>query len=122
QLEIEDHLARQSNGMIVCDTDLMTSAVWHERWTGDPEAGHYFIMKWMLARFERFNELPYHKYVLLDHTVPWINDGTRSEGEHRQWFTERLMQHLDVRDIEYLHIKSEDYGEREQLAMEYFLS
>jgi HTH-type transcriptional repressor of NAD biosynthesis genes len=122
QLEIENHLARQSNGMLVCDTDLMTSAVWHERWTGNSEEGHYFIMKWMMARWERFNELPYYRYVLLDHTVPWIDDGTRTESENRQWFTDRLRHHLDIRDIDYLHIKSEDYGERERLAMEYFLS
>lgn len=124
QLEIEDHLARQSNGMIVCDTDLMTSSVWHERWTGlaDIPMRYRFINKWKGSGSYRFNMSPYYRYVLLDHTVPWINDGTRSEGEHREWFTNMLRHNLDIRSIPYLHIKSEDYAEREQLAMEYFLS
>jgi HTH-type transcriptional repressor of NAD biosynthesis genes len=124
QLEIEDHLARQSNGMIVCDTDLMTSSVWHERWAGgqDKATQKSLLGKWSLSKHERFNASPYYRYVLLDHTVPWIDDGTRSEGEHRDWFTSALRSNLDRWKIEYLHIKSEDYGERERLAMEYFLS
>lgn len=124
QLEIEDHLARQSNGMIVCDTDLMTSAVWHARWVGtkDVDTHSRFLQKWYNSRHLRFDESPYYRYVLLDHTVPWIDDGTRSESKFRQWFTDRLRYFLDTRDVDYLHIKSEDYAERERLAMEYFLS
>jgi HTH-type transcriptional repressor of NAD biosynthesis genes len=124
QLEIEDHLARQSNGMIVCDTDLLTSSIWHYRWVGDRDRmmQHRLLKKWEDAAAHRFDEKSYHKYVLLDHTVPWINDGTRSEDAYRDWFTEQFRFHFELYDIDYCFIKSEDYGERERIAMEYFLS
>ena len=73
----EDEAARRSGPVLVCDTDAMATAVWHERYRG--------------ARSARVEEVadamaPRALYLLTDHTdVPFEDDGLR-DGEHvRGW-------------------------------------
>jgi HTH-type transcriptional repressor of NAD biosynthesis genes len=67
----EDAAARRSGPVLVCDTDAMTTGIWHERYLG--------------ARCEEVDRLgasrTYDLYLLTGDEIPWVDDGTR-DGRH----------------------------------------
>lgn len=89
------------NGFVFCDTDLLTTCVWYERWVGIDDFYESVLMP--LAQKSARN---YEHHFLLDHTdVPWIDDGTRSEQENREWFTTRLQELLEENSRPYTVVK-----------------
>jgi NadR type nicotinamide-nucleotide adenylyltransferase len=79
QLACEDALARQANRVLFCDTDLLTTTIWHERLVGP-------CPTWLL---EQAAARAYDLYLLLDIDVPWVNDGQRffsSPADRRTFF------------------------------------
>ena len=78
----EDEAARRGGPVLVCDTDAMATAIWHERYRG--------------TRSEKVERLadamaPRALYLLTDHQdVPFEDDGLR-DGEHvRGWMNARF--------------------------------
>ena len=70
--------------LLVCDTDVLATAVWHERYLGARSASVEALAK------ERVPDL----YVLTDCDIPFEQDGLR-DGEHlRPWMTERFREVL----------------------------
>jgi HTH-type transcriptional regulator, transcriptional repressor of NAD biosynthesis genes len=92
QIEIEDQLADQANRVLICDTDALATAIWHERYLGSrsPE-----VEEIACARH-------YHLYLLTDVDIAFVQDGIR-DGEHRRgWMTERFRQELEARHLPWL--------------------
>ena len=88
QAASEDGLARQANRLLICDTDVLTTQIWHERYFGDcpPE------LRDLAA--QRVPDL----CLLCDADVPWEADGIRDSPGQRPWFQERFRQALKSRD------------------------
>jgi HTH-type transcriptional repressor of NAD biosynthesis genes len=80
----EDFLARKAGPVMFCDTDALSTAVWHERytWKRSKEVEMYI----------RKNH--YEHYFITDYLeVPFEDDGLRDGNlEIRQWMQERLLQ------------------------------
>lgn len=87
QIELEDEMAEKANRVLICDTDPLATAIWHERYmqTLSPEVE-------ALANARR-----YGLYLLTDTDIPFVQDGIR-DGEHlREWMTGRFRQQLQLR-------------------------
>jgi HTH-type transcriptional repressor of NAD biosynthesis genes len=86
QAAMEDEAARDAPvPWLVCDTDVLATAVWHERYLG--------------TRSRSVEALAAHRvpelYVLTRDDIPFEQDGMR-DGEHlRPWMTQRFRQVLD---------------------------
>lgn len=78
----EDEAARQGGPVLLCDTDAMATAIWHERYLGTRSASVERIADAMAPRA---------LYLLTDHAdVPFEDDGLR-DGEHlRAWMNGRF--------------------------------
>ena len=86
QVEAEERLAREANRLLICDTELLTTALWHERyWGWCPDD---------LARLARQRAARYRLFLLCDNAVPWVDDGLRDSPGHREWFQTRFLREL----------------------------
>jgi nicotinamide riboside kinase len=83
----EDDAARQGGPVLLCDTDAMATAIWHERYLGTRSARVEEVADAMAPRA---------LYLLTDHAdVPFEDDGLR-DGEHvREWMTGRFRKMMD---------------------------
>jgi NadR type nicotinamide-nucleotide adenylyltransferase len=84
QATLEDQRAHDANRVLVCDTELHTTATWSDMIAG--------VRPPWLTRAAR--ERPYDLFLLLDDTTPWIQDGTRVLGDRRHEHLERLRAEL----------------------------
>jgi NadR type nicotinamide-nucleotide adenylyltransferase len=73
QTSREDALARRANGVLFCDTDVFTTARFHEAYLGAEDAELE-----QLARERR-----YDLYLLCGLDAPFVQDGWRDDGPHR---------------------------------------
>ena len=81
----EDRTARRSGPILVCDTDVLATAIWHERYMG----GRSTVVEALAAT--RRPDL----YVLTGDEIPFVQDGMR-DGEHlRLWMTGRFRELLN---------------------------
>lgn len=102
---VEDIVARRSDGLVVCDTDLLLTLVWAEamhRGAEDLE-----IVTTALERAEA--AAPSRRYLLLVDDLPWVQDGMRFAGpgartRDRSWFTERLRAGLAERGHDFAEV------------------
>lgn len=96
QAASEDALARNARGVLVCDTDPLTTLVWSERLFGacDPAVGE-------AARRE------YDLYLLLDADVPWVADPVRYLPEDRRGFFERCRAELVRRGRPFVEVRGD---------------
>jgi nicotinamide riboside kinase len=86
QARREDEAARSANRVLVCDTDVFATTLWHERYVGgrSPEVD-------ALAA-GRHADL----YLLTGDEIPFVPDGLR-DGEHlRHRMHERFVEELGV--------------------------
>ena len=89
QADLEDEVARQSNRLLICDTDVLATSVWHERYMGSVSVP---VME--LARSRRPDV-----YLLTSDDIPFVQDGLR-DGEHvRGRMTTRFREELDKCDV-----------------------
>lgn len=80
QQEMEDDLARGANRLLICDTDVLATGIWHERYMGNRSAEVDAI-----AAAHRHN-----LYLLTDCDLPFVQDGLRDGETIRQWMTRRF--------------------------------
>src|SRR5690606_31059858 len=82
---LEDAAARSGSPLLVCDTDALATAVWHERYLGAPapevEAVH--------------ERVPHHLWILTSpEGVPFEQDGWRDGESIRLWMSGRFQEEL----------------------------
>jgi NadR type nicotinamide-nucleotide adenylyltransferase len=84
QLAREDEAARRCNRLLFCDTDILATSVWHERYVGTASAELRAIAA----------SRHYALHVLTDCDIGFVQDGLR-DGEHvREWMTARFREEL----------------------------
>jgi len=100
QQELEDRLAREANCIIICDTDVLSTGVWHERYLRRPS-----------PQVEALAASCRHGlYVLTDWDIPFVQDGLRDGETIRQWMTRRFEEALVLRGLPMVKVS----GSREQ--------
>ena len=107
QAAAEDAHARQANRLLICDTNLLTTRLWHEHYFGAPPA------RLALLAAERTA----HLTLLCAPDNPWVADGLRDSPGHRAWFHDRFQAELDAAGLPY-RILSGPYPARLQAAIE----
>jgi NadR type nicotinamide-nucleotide adenylyltransferase len=80
QIEAEDAAARLANRVLLCDTDVRTTATWSDLVRGTRS-------EW-LARTAAVRE--YSHVILMADDVPWVDDGTRVLRDRRAQHTALL--------------------------------
>ena len=105
QATIEDEAAVDANRVLICDTELHTTATWSDLTIGMRPA-------WLTAaaRARRYDLV-----LLLDHDLPWVDDGTRVLRDRRVEHTQRIRDELDAAGRRYVTL-SGSYAERELQA------
>jgi NadR type nicotinamide-nucleotide adenylyltransferase len=92
QAASEDRLARQADRVLIGDTNLLTTQLWHEHYFGEcPPA-----LRRMAA--ERTADV----YLLCDIDVPWVADELRDSPGQRAWFHNRFRDELDARGLPFI--------------------
>ena len=87
QNKVEDVLAKQSQGLLICDTDSFATRLWHERYMG-------FISPDVDAISAGRN---HDLYLLTDVDIPFVQDGTRDGERIRHAMHKRFMEELTKR-------------------------
>ena len=91
QLLLEDQMAEKANGLLFCDTDLITTEIW----------AHYFLEK-CPAWIQDINKTRhYDLYLLLSPDVPWVADNLRHFEDSRGEFFELLKNLLNKRGLHF---------------------
>jgi HTH-type transcriptional regulator, transcriptional repressor of NAD biosynthesis genes len=86
QHRMEDMLARSANRVLICDTDALTTYLWHERYLGSDAPAVR-----ALAAARR-----YALTILTGDEVPWEDDGTRDRFDDRPRFHARFRAELEA--------------------------
>lgn len=86
QLAAEEALARQAERVLVCDTDLLTTAVWSETLYGRCPG-------WIRDEARRRR---YDLTLVTDVDTPWVKDSVRYLPQDRKPFRERLLRELEA--------------------------
>jgi nicotinamide riboside kinase len=81
--------AVRKSGLLICDTDALATAVWHERYMGvwSPE----------VAKLAEGREYALTLLTAMD--VPFVQDGYRDGERLRRWMTARFEEVLETRKI-----------------------
>ena len=94
QQEMEDQLARHANRVLICDTDVLSTGIWHERYMGNRSPDVEAIAA------SRQHDL----YLLTDGDIPFMQDGLRDGESVRQWMTGRFEEVLAERGLPWVKI------------------
>jgi NadR type nicotinamide-nucleotide adenylyltransferase len=86
QIDAEERAARLANRVLICDTDIRTTATWSEIITGTRS-------RWLASVA---SARTYSHVILLLDDVPWVNDGTRVLRDQRAHHTRLLERELDA--------------------------
>jgi NadR type nicotinamide-nucleotide adenylyltransferase len=106
QQKDEDRLARQANRLLICDTDALATAIWHQRYVGTWSQEVEAIVK----------RRRYDLYLLTNCEIPFEDDGLR-DGQHiRPWMTMRFTEELTRRGLPWVLVKG-GRGERLEKAI-----
>jgi nicotinamide riboside kinase len=86
QQEMEDAAALNSGPLLFCDTDAMTTALWHERY-----------LKTRSREVEELGRMrTYDLFVLCNTDIPWENDGVRLGADTRASMHKRFLEVLNT--------------------------
>ena len=107
QAALEAAGLRQANRLLICDTDLLATIIWHERYFGAcPDYLHAL-----------YADRHSHLYLLCAADLPWVADGYRDSGDDwRPWFESRFVDELEARGLPYVRI-SGAYEQRLEQAL-----
>jgi NadR type nicotinamide-nucleotide adenylyltransferase len=95
QLSREDSAARRSGRLLVCDTDALATAVWHERYLGRRSP---VVQRLAAGR-------SYALHILTGDDIPFVQDGTRDGEQVRAWMTERFRAVLAERGTPWVEVQ-----------------
>jgi NadR type nicotinamide-nucleotide adenylyltransferase len=84
QVRMEDALERVANRVLICDTDAFATAIWHERYLGQPSPDVLVV-----AAGRR-----YDLYILTDVDTPFVPDDIRDGESIRGWMHKRFQDEL----------------------------
>ena len=103
QQDNENILAREANRMLICDTDALSTGIWHERYPRrrSPEVE-------AIAESCR-----HHLYLLTDCDIPFVQDGLRDGETIRRWMTQRFEEVLTEKGLSWIKVSG---GPEERLA------
>ena len=106
QQRVEEGAAACGGPVLICDTDVLATAVWHERYIGT----------WREDLIGFRHGRPPTLYLITHHDgVPFEQDGLR-DGEHRRpWMTNRFIAVLDAHGFPY-HVLTGSRVERADRA------
>lgn len=94
QISMEENAARHSGPVLICDTDALATAIWHERYVGGSSRQ---VMN------AADNHRP-HLYILTCDDIPFDQDGFR-DGEHiRNWMTSRFREVLKESGVPWIEV------------------
>lgn len=87
QRDMEESEARIGGPVLVCDTDVFATGIWHERYLGTPS-----------PEVDALAEQGRGDLYLLTHHdgVPFEQDGIRDGEAIRTWMTQRFVEHLEA--------------------------
>ena len=92
---LESQLGRKArNGMIMYDTDMMVTSVWHERYIGEPSR---------TVETKAAANLP-NLYVFCEPDFGWIQDGTRESENERIWMGQRMIEKAESYGVEVVKV------------------
>lgn len=96
QMALEQHAMRTAPApVVVCDTDVLATALWHERYVGAPAD----------RLFARAAAHAPALYILTGDEIPFVQDGTR-DGEHiRHAMQERFRDILTGQDAPWVEVR-----------------
>ena len=97
QQEMEDDLARQANRILICDTDVLATGIWHERYIGNRSPA----VESLVASHR------HDLYLLTDCDLPFVQDGLRDGETIRQWMTRRFEEVLTERSLPWVRISGQ---------------
>ena len=103
----EDAIAFNSNRVLFCDTDLLTTTIWSD-WLFKS------CPNWIA---EEANQRQYDLYLVTDVDVPWVDDVVRYLPEERKSFLDRCLKELDDRNRNFV-LLSGDWQNRFDKAVE----
>lgn len=105
QATLEEEAAADANRVLICDTELHTTATWSDLVVGTRPP-------WLTdaARARRYDLV-----LLLDDDFPWVDDGTRVLRRRRREHTRRLRDELEAAGRQYTML-SGSYADRERDA------
>jgi HTH-type transcriptional regulator, transcriptional repressor of NAD biosynthesis genes len=108
QLKRMQEATKSTEQLVICDTDLITTAVYSQHYLGTvPEN---------INELEKIQKID--RYFLFDIDVPWVADGLRDLGNQRELMFTTFRDALEQRKIPYTLVRG-NYLEREQfLTME----
>jgi nicotinamide riboside kinase len=84
QARMEDALAALANRVLVCDTDPLATAIWHERYMGSSSEAVLAIA----------DKRSYDLYVVTDVNIPFARDDIRDGESFREWMQGRFIEEL----------------------------
>jgi HTH-type transcriptional repressor of NAD biosynthesis genes len=95
QAQLEDEAATQANKILVCDTDVFATSIWHKRYMG--------------SRSPAVETLAAHRppmalYILTDPTTPFDQDGYRDGHDIRDWMHQQFVDSLTMWNKNYIYV------------------
>ncbi len=95
QAHAEDRAARHTpRPVLVCDTDVLATTIWHERYLGRPSPT---VAALAAARRP-------HLYLLTGDEIPFVDDGMRDGAAFRPWMTARFRELLDASGVPWAEV------------------
>jgi len=103
----EECKAEFADNLLICDTNILSTAIWSEHYFGRTDD---VILE--MLKHERCD-----LYLLLDVDVPWVDDGIRDSLNHRELIHKRFLQELRLRKLPFV-IVSGTFEARVDLAIQ----
>lgn len=106
QLQRMQEGAAAADRLVVCDTDLITTAIYSEHYLGTVPP--------VLRILEQQQHID--RYFLFDIDVPWVADGLRDLGDQRELMMEKFRSALEQRGLAYTLVQG-NYQAREEFIV-----
>lgn len=95
QAQLEDEAAKQANKVLICDTDVFATAVWHRRYMGIRSVE----VEALAAKRPKID-----LYIVPDPHTPFTQDGYRDGEDQRQWMHDTFIRSLTFWGKNYLQV------------------
>jgi HTH-type transcriptional regulator, transcriptional repressor of NAD biosynthesis genes len=106
QAQREDMLAQRANSVLFCDTDVFTTACFHDVYMGFKDG----VLE------EQARQHAYDLYLLCGLDVPFVQDGWRDDGPHRHAMDAAYRAFLEETGAPWIELRG-SYEERMEQAV-----